>query len=317
LTRYLINRLGQSIFVFLIVSVVVFFAVRTVPQDPIYALVGEDAEGYTPEQIEGIREEFGLNRPLPVQYLSWVGDALKGDWGLSFRNRLPVLDLIKQRVPFTLTLAVGAMVISIVFGISTGVIAALNRNSKWDMLATGSAMLAVAVPEFWLALMMILFFGVYLGILPVYGAALIWDQPVEGIRLLIMPAFALGIGGAATLMRQSRSSMLETMGEDYIRTARSKGVSEKKVIVVHALRNSLLPVVTILGLRIGRVLGGAVVIETMFNWPGIGQLAVSSLQKADYPVIMAIVMFSSAAVIIANFVTDIAYSYIDPRIRYA
>ncbi len=302
---------------FLIVSVVVFFAVRTVPQDPIYALVGEDAEGYTPAQIETIREEFGLNRPLPVQYMSWVGDALKGDWGLSFQNKLPVIDLIKKRVPFTLTLAVGAMAISIVFGISTGVIAALTRNSKWDMMATGSAMFAVAVPEFWLALMMILFFGVTLGILPVYGAVLIWDDPIEGFRLMIMPAFALGIGGAATLMRQSRSSMLETMGEDYIRTARSKGVKEKTVIIVHALRNSLLPVVTILGLRIGRVLGGAVVIETMFSWPGLGQLAVSSLQKADYPVIMAIVMFSSAAVIIANFVTDIAYSYIDPRIRYA
>jgi peptide/nickel transport system permease protein len=317
LTRYLLSRLGQSVVVFLIVSVVVFFAVRTVPQDPIYALVGEDAEGYTPAQIETIREEFGLNRPLPVQYMSWVGDALKGDWGLSFQNKLPVIDLIKKRVPFTLTLAVGAMAISIVFGISTGVIAALTRNSKWDMMATGSAMFAVAVPEFWLALMMILFFGVTLGILPVYGAVLIWDDPIEGFRLLIMPAFALGIGGAATLMRQSRSSMLETMGEDYIRTARSKGVKEKTVIIVHALRNSLLPVVTILGLRIGRVLGGAVVIETMFSWPGLGQLAVSSLQKADYPVIMAIVMFSSAAVIIANFVTDIAYSYIDPRIRYA
>lgn len=317
MTRYLLSRLGQSVVVFLIVSVVVFFAVRTVPQDPIYALVGEDAEGYTPAQIETIREEFGLNRPLPVQYMSWVGDALKGDWGLSFQNKLPVIDLIKKRVPFTLTLAVGAMAISIVFGISTGVIAALTRNSKWDMMATGSAMFAVAVPEFWLALMMILFFGVTLGILPVYGAVLIWDDPIEGFRLLIMPAFALGIGGAATLMRQSRSSMLETMGEDYIRTARSKGVKEKTVIIVHALRNSLLPVVTILGLRIGRVLGGAVVIETMFSWPGLGQLAVSSLQKADYPVIMAIVMFSSAAVIIANFVTDIAYSYIDPRIRYA
>lgn len=317
MTRYLLSRLGQSVVVFLIVSVVVFFAVRTVPQDPIYALVGEDAEGYTPAQIETIREEFGLNRPLPVQYMSWVGDALKGDWGLSFQNKLPVIDLIKKRVPFTLTLAVGAMAISIVFGISTGVIAALTRNSKWDMMATGSAMFAVAVPEFWLALMMILFFGVTLGILPVYGAVLIWDDPIEGFRLLIMPAFALGIGGAATLMRQSRSSMLETMGGDYIRTARSKGVKEKTVIIVHALRNSLLPVVTILGLRIGRVLGGAVVIETMFSWPGLGQLAVSSLQKADYPVIMAIVMFSSAAVIIANFVTDIAYSYIDPRIRYA
>ena len=317
MTRYLLNRLGQSLLVFWIVSVMVFFAVRVVPQDPVYALIGNDAEGFTPEQVEAIRHDFGLDRPLPLQYMTWFGGVITGDWGVSFRNKLPVTDLIRQRLPYTLQLAVAAMAISIVIGISAGVIAALKRNSGWDIMATGGAMFGVAVPEFWLALMMILFFGVKLGWLPVFGSALIWEDPVQGIRHMILPAFALGIGGAATLMRQSRSSMLETMGEDYIRTARSKGVKETRVVVLHALRNSLLPVVTILGLRIGRILGGAVIIETMFSWPGIGQLAVSSLQRADYPVIMAVVMISSVAVISANLITDIAYSYIDPRIRYA
>ena len=317
MTRYLLNRLGQSLLVFWIVSVMVFFAVRVVPQDPVYALIGNDAEGFTPEQVEAIRHDFGLDRPLPLQYMTWFGGVITGDWGVSFRNKLPVTDLIRQRLPYTLQLAVAAMAISIVIGISAGVIAALKRNSGWDIMATGGAMFGVAVPEFWLALMMILFFGVKLGWFPVFGSALIWEDPVQGIRHMILPAFALGIGGAATLMRQSRSSMLETMGEDYIRTARSKGVKETRVVVLHALRNSLLPVVTILGLRIGRILGGAVIIETMFSWPGIGQLAVSSLQRADYPVIMAVVMISSVAVISANLITDIAYSYIDPRIRYA
>jgi peptide/nickel transport system permease protein len=314
--RYLINRLGQSIIVFFIVSLLVFFAVRIVPQDPIYALVGEDAEGFTPEQIDAIRHEFGLDRPVALQYTSWIGGVITGDWGLSFRNKLPVTDLIRQRLPYTIELAVAAMLISILIGISAGVVAALKRNSGWDIMATGGAMFGVAVPEFWLALMMILFFGVTLGWLPVFGSALIWEEPWQAIRHLILPATALGVGGAATLMRQSRSSMLETMNEDYIRTARSKGVKERRVVILHALRNSLLPVVTILGLRIGRILGGAVIIETMFSWPGIGQLAVSSLQRADYPVIMAVVMISAVAVIIANFATDIAYSYIDPRIRY-
>lgn len=317
MTRYLLNRLGQSLLVFWIVSVMIFFAVRVVPQDPVYALIGNDAEGFTPEQVEAIRHDFGLDRPLPLQYMTWFGGVITGDWGVSFRNKLPVTDLIRQRLPYTLQLAVAAMAISIVIGIAAGVIAALKRNSGWDIMATGGAMFGVAVPEFWLALMMILFFGVKLGWLPVFGSALIWEDPVQGIRHMILPAFALGIGGAATLMRQSRSSMLETMGEDYIRTARSKGVKETRVVVLHALRNSLLPVVTILGLRIGRILGGAVIIETMFSWPGIGQLAVSSLQRADYPVIMAVVMISSVAVISANLITDIAYSYIDPRIRYA
>jgi peptide/nickel transport system permease protein len=314
--RYLINRLGQSIIVFFIVSLLVFFAVRIVPQDPIYALVGEDAEGFTPEQIDAIRHEFGLDRPVALQYTSWIGGVITGDWGLSFRNKLPVTDLIRQRLPYTIELAVAAMLISILIGISAGVVAALKRNSGWDIMATSGAMFGVAVPEFWLALMMILFFGVTLGWLPVFGSALIWEEPWQAIRHLILPATALGVGGAATLMRQSRSSMLETMNEDYIRTARSKGVKERRVVILHALRNSLLPVVTILGLRIGRILGGAVIIETMFSWPGIGQLAVSSLQRADYPVIMAVVMISAVAVIIANFATDIAYSYIDPRIRY-
>jgi peptide/nickel transport system permease protein len=316
-SRYLFSRLIQALLVFWIVSLMVFFAVRVIPQDPIYALIGNDAEGFTPEQVANLRHEFGLDRPMPLQYLSWFGGVLKGDWGDSFRNKLPVMDLIKQRIPYTLELAVAAMAISLVIGISAGVVAALKRNSIWDIMATSGAMFGVAVPEFWLALMMILFFGVKLGWLPVFGAALIWEDPVAGFRHLVLPALALGIGGAATLMRQSRSSMLETMGEDYIRTARSKGVRERWVVVIHALRNSLLPVVTILGLRIGRILGGAVIIETMFSWPGVGQLAVSSLQRADYPVIMAVVMISSAAVIIANLLTDIAYSYIDPRIRFS
>lgn len=315
--RYTADRLAQAIFVLLLVSVIVFMLVRLVPQDPIYARLGPDAEGYSPAQREALMHEFGLDRPLPFQYLIWVKGFLTGNWGASFQTRQPVLQVLKSRIPYTLELAAVALLISIAVGVSAGVVAALKRNSLTDMLATAGAMVGVAVPEFWLALMMILFFGVTLGVLPVYGAALVWQDPVAGIRHLALPALALGIGGAATLMRQTRSAMLETMGEDYIRTARSKGVKEGQVIWSHALRNSLLPVVTILGVRIGGILGGAVVIETMFSWPGVGRLAVIALQKADYPVIVAVVMITAMAVVTANLITDLAYSYLDPRIRYS
>ena len=317
MTRFLLNRLGQAIIVFLMVSAMVFGALRILPEDPIYSIVGEDSEGYTPAQVAKIKADYGLDKPLPVQYVNWLGDFVVGDWGNSFQNGLPVTRMIKRKLPFTIQLALGALVIGIVFGISTGVVAALKRNTKWDALATCTAMVALALPEFWLALVLILFFSVYLDLLPVFGSALIWQDPAFAIKSSILPWVALGIGGAATLMRQSRSSMLETMGEDFIRTARSKGVPERVVIIQHALRNSLLPVVTILGLRIGRIIGGAIIIEVMFAIPGIGQMSVTALTKADYPVIMAITMISSLTIIIANLITDLAYSYIDPRIRYA
>jgi len=317
LTRFLLNRLGQAIIVFLMVSVMVFGALRILPEDPIYSIVGVDSEGYTPAQVAKIKADYGLDKPLPVQYVDWLSHFVVGDWGNSFQNGLPVTRMIKRKLPFTIQLALGALVIGVVFGISTGVVAAIKRNTKWDAIATSSAMVALALPEFWLALVLILFFSVYLDLLPVFGSALIWQDPAFAIKSSILPWVALGIGGAATLMRQSRSSMLETMGEDFIRTARSKGVSERAVIIQHALRNSLLPVVTILGLRIGRIIGGAIIIEVMFAIPGIGQMSVTALTKADYPVIMAITMISSLTIILANLITDITYSYIDPRIRYA
>ncbi len=317
MTRYLLSRFIQAIFVFILVSVMVFGALRILPEDPIYSIVGEDSEGYTPEQVETIKKKYGLDKPLPVQYVDWLSAFVVGDWGKSFQNNLPVTKMIQRKLPFTIQLAIGSLVIGVVFGIATGVVAALKRNTKWDIFATSSAMVALAIPEFWLALVLILIFAVQFELVPVFGSPLIWHDPVGAIQSMILPWLALGIGGAATLMRQSRSSMLETMGEDFIRTARSKGVSERVVIFNHALRNSLLPVVTILGLRIGRIIGGAVIIETMFSIPGIGQLSVVALTRADYPVIMAITMISSVAIIVANLVTDLAYSYIDPRIKYA
>ena len=316
MTGYIVTRIIQMIPALLIISVVIFALVRVLPNDPIYASMGEDSEGITPEMRELMLRDLGLDRPLPIQYLSWLGDFVTGDWGKSFQNKRPVARELATRLPHTLQLAAAAFLISLVLGVVAGVIAALKRNSILDMIATSGAMFGIAIPDFWFALMLILLFSVAWNLLPVFGSTLIWVDPVDGVRHMILPALALGLNGAATIMRQTRSSLLEVMGEDYIRTARAKGMFERRVIWLHALRNSMLPVVTILGLRLGNIIGGSVIIETMFSWPGVGRLAVFALQRADYPVIQVIVMVSAIAIIVANLVTDITYAYLDPRIRY-
>ena len=314
--RYIANRLIQMIPVLIIISLIIFLLIRVMPVDPIYSMIGEDSEALTPEIREKMANELGLNDPLPVQYFNWMKDMLTGDWGKSFQNKRPVAQELASRLPHTLQLALAAFIVSLILGVVAGVVAALKRNTFLDFFATSGAMFGIAVPDFWFALMLILLFSVTLGWLPVFGSALIWEEPAKGLKHLILPAAALGLNGAATIMRQTRSALLEVMGEDYIRTARAKGLFEGKVVWIHAFRNSMLPVVTILGLRLGNILGGAVVIETMFSWPGVGRLAVFALQRADYPVIQIIVMMSAVAILAANLITDIAYAYLDPRIRF-
>ncbi len=316
MARYIVRRLIIMAPVLLLLSIVIFVLVRIVPNDPIWAMVGEGSDMLTADRQAALRHELGLDRSLPVQYFNWVKGLAIGDWGNSFRTKRPVVQELATRLPYTLQLAAIAFIVSVVIGVSAGVIAALKRNSLADMMATGVAMFGVAVPEFWFALMMILLFGVTLGWLPVFGGKLIWDEPVAGLKHLILPVVALGLGGAATLMRQTRSAMLEVMGEDYIRTARAKGLAERRVVWLHALKNSLLPVVTILGIRLGHIIGGAVIIETMFSWPGVGRLAVTALKASDYPVVQVVVVMSAIVILVANLLTDIAYAYLDPRIRY-
>lgn len=314
--RYVATRILQMVPVLFIISVMIFLLMRVLPNDPIYSMAGEDSEALTPEIRAALMRDLGLDRPLPVQYLRWLGGMLTGDWGRSFQNKRPVTSELGARLPHTLQLAAAGFIVSLALGVAAGVVAALKRNSITDMFATTGAMFGIAMPDFWFALMLILLFGVTLGILPVFGSELVWQSPIEGLKHMALPALALGLNGAATIMRQTRSSLLEVMGEDYIRTARAKGLFERRVVWLHALRNSLLPVVTILGIRLGNILGGSVIIETMFSWPGVGRLAVFALQRSDYPVIQAIVMMSAVAILVANLLTDVAYAYLDPRIRY-
>lgn len=314
--RYIAERLVQMFPVLFLISLLIFALVRILPNDPIYSTLGEDSEALTPEMREIIRHDLGLDRALPVQYFVWLKGVVTIDWGTSFQNKRPVTQELGSRLPHTLQLAAVAFVISLALGVAFGVVAALKRNSIWDMMATSGAMFGIAVPDFWFALMAIIVFSVWLNLVPVFGSVLIWHDPIQGIYHLILPALALGLNGSATIMRQTRSALLEVMGEDYIRTARAKGLKEARVVWHHALRNSMLPVVTILGLRLGNIIGGSVIIETLFAYPGVGRYVVFALQRADYPVIQIVVMLSAVAVLVANLLTDIAYAYLDPQIRY-
>ncbi len=314
--RYVASRLWQTVIVMFLVSVLTFVFLTVLPGDPVTLLLGpENAATMTPEDIERARERLGLNEPLPVRYADWLGGVLTGDWGTSVRTRAPVLQSIENRAPVTLQLAAFAWVVSLVVAIPIGILAALARNSWFDRVATLLATTGVAMPNFWLAILMILLFSVRLGWLPSSGYVSPFEDPVAGFRHLLMPSIVLGLAQAATVMRQTRSSMLEVMQQDYIRTARAKGLSAYTVTIRHGLRNALLPVITVLGLRLGNLLGGSVIVESVFALPGMGRLAVNAIFTQDFPVVMGFVLLIALVVSVASLVTDLVYGFADPRIQ--
>ncbi len=303
--RLLISRLIASVFTVFIVITIVFFISRVIG-DPIAYLLPIDAVAST-EDIQRIEKEFGLDRPIPVQYREFVGDMLRGDFGRSFRTKQPALLEVAQRMNKTLQLTVAGLAFSLALGISAGVIAAVYRGRPIDGFARVLALLGQATPDFWLGLMLILFFGVRLGWLPTGGSG-DW-------RHLILPTITLGTAGAAGITRITRSAMLEVLSADFIRTARAKGLRERTVIFRHAFRNALLPVSTIFGLQIGRLIAGSAIVETVFAWPGIGRLAINSISTFDYPVAQACIIVISTSIVLGNLAVDLSYHYIDPRIR--
>lgn len=289
-----------------VVVTLVFFMFRIVPGDPARMMVGEDA---TEAQVQRIREELGLDRPLSVQYISYLGDLLQADLGTSNMTSRPVSTEIGGRFVNTLQLAVTAIILATVCGLTFGVISAVKRGSIWDFLATLISLLGISIPVFWLGLLLMYFFSIQLGILPSAGK--------DGWKYFIMPTITLSVFSLAFITRIARSSMLETMNEDYVRTARSKGVREFHVLWRHALRNALLPIVTVVGLRFGYMVGGAVITETVFAWPGLGRLLISSVSARDLPVVQAILLVFAGSFVLVNLLVDVAYAYIDPRIRYS
>ena len=304
--RYILRRIVLAIPVLVGVSVLVFLMVALIPGDAATVLAGDTA---SPEAIARIRTELGLDEPLPVQYLGFVRRLAHGDLGTSIRTHRDVTLEILDRLPYTLELAFAAVLLSTVVGVTTGVVAAVNRRRLPDLVVTGIAVLGLSVPTFLLALLGILFFSLTLHWLPVTGAA--------SFASLILPAAALSAHSAAVKARITRSSMLEVLGQDYLRTARAKGLRERAVIWRHALRNALIPITTIIGLQFGGLLGGAFIIETIFGWPGVGRLAVQSIFDRDFPIIQGTVFLVAVAYLVTNLIVDVVYAWLDPRIRYA
>lgn len=313
MSQYVARKLLSSILVLLGVSVAVFLILHLSPGDPARLLAGPEAYE---EDIAAIRERLGLNDPLHVQYGRFLMGVLRLDLGTSFRTGRPVIQEIAARFPHTVELAVASLLWSLPVGIAIGVFAARRPNSPGDGLSMGMALLGVSMPTFWLGLLLMLFFSYHLGWLPASGrggSPLTW----EGLRTIIMPALTLGSPAAAVFARITRSSMLQVLDLDYIRTARAKGLSERRVTYRHALRNALIPVITMAGLQFGSLLGGALVTEQVFAWPGIGTLLVNAIVSRDYPVVQGCILVIAAAFVLVNLAVDLLYSLVDPRITYS
>jgi len=302
--RFVFRRLLIAIPSLLIVSVFIFMLQHLAPGDPTYLVTGPVVSD---EVYQRTRAQLGLDEPLPVQYWTFLSNVLRGDLGTSLLSKRPTLDLIVDRLPKTLAISLGAMALSYVVGMTAGVIAAIKRGSIWDVLVMGAATLGMAVPGFWLGLMLIMLFAVRLDWLPASGAS----TP----RHFVLPILALGAGEAASIARVIRSSMLEALSGDYIRTARAKGLREGIVIVRHALRNALLPIISILGMQIGFLLTGAVIVETVFAFPGLGRLLIDSILNKDFPVVQGVLLVIGLMIVLGNLLADVIYRFVDPRIE--
>jgi peptide/nickel transport system permease protein len=310
--EFLVRRAFISAITLLLISLIVFTGVRMIPGDPARVLAGTDADA---AGLEEIREKYGLNDAVPVQYLRWLALAVRGDLGESIRTRQSVTSTVAIKLPITIELACLSLLVAVGVAIPAGVLAAVRRNTVWDVLASGISLCGVSIPNFWLGIMLILFVSVRMGWLPASGFVPIAEDPLGNVKRMIMPAFVLGTALAAVLMRQTRNAMIEILSADYIRTARAKGLAQYAVVGRHALRNGLIPVVTILGLQTGALMGGAVVTEQIFVIPGFGRLIVESVFTRDYPLVQGVVLITASSYVLINLLVDISYTVLNPRLR--
>ncbi len=302
--RFLTQRLLIAIPTLLLVTLLVFMIVHLIPGDPAQILAGDMA---TPQAVAELRAQWGLDRPLPVQYLAYLKNLIGGDLGRSTATHNPVTREIGDRYPTTLALAASGIVVAAFLGLGAGVLAATKPFSRWDYGSMILALTGVSTPVFWSGLILILIFSVWLGWLPSGGTG--------SLRHMILPAFSLGLFDAGVIARQSRAGLLDVLGQDYIRTARAKGLAERMVVIRHAFKNAVIPVVTVIGMQFGRMLGGAVLVESVFSLPGIGRLLITAISQRDYPVIQGICLLLAASFVIINLAVDVAYGFLDPRIR--
>jgi peptide/nickel transport system permease protein len=310
---FLLRKVGAALIVLFVASVLVFVGVRAIPGDAAVALGGEERD---PAVLSQIRHKYGLDQPVPVQYARWLGLALRGDLGRDSRE-LPIAHTIVSRLPLTIELALLSLLVAVAIGIPAGMIAAVRRGKASDYAATTVALVGLSVPHFWLGLVMIITFAVELHWLPSGGYVSFVDHPVDNLRHMIMPAIVLGTGFSAVLMRQMRSAMLNALGTDYVRTARAKGLGEWAVVGSHAFRNSLITVVTILGLQLGALISGVVVTETIFGIAGFGRLTFDAISERDYALLQGVVLVSATGYVLINLLVDVVYSLLNPRIRVA
>ncbi len=317
MTTYIIRRLIMAVIVLLLVVTFVFFAMRLLPGDPIRMLVTQSQQTqFSEEQVEALRRLNGLDKSLAVQYFEWLSDVVRGDLGRSIMSHAPVIDQITHRVPVTLYLGVLSFIISIILGVPAGIISAIRRGTWIDTVVTTLANLGITVPTFWLGVILMYFFALHLGWLPVMGYTSPFKDFWMSTKQVIMPVICLAIFPIAGNARQTRSAMLEVMHQDYIRTAWAKGLKERSIIIKHALKNGMIPVVTLIGTAVGQILGGAVLIEQVFAIPGMGRLALSSVINQDYPYVQAVILIIATTTLMANLAVDLAYGWLDPRIRY-
>ena len=310
---YVLRRLAQSIPVLLLASAAIFIMLRLIPGDPAYVILGSDAR---PEQVEAVRDDLRLDEPLPVQYVYWLSRVLQGDLGYSYRNQYPATELIFGKLPATLQLTAGGFLVALLLAVPMGVAAAVWPYSWAARLVSWYAGLGIAIPSFWLGILLSLVIGLKLKWVPPSGYAPLWPDVGTGLRYMILPSLTLGLGISAILSRYLRASLLEVLNHDYVRTARAKGLGERVVIGRHAVRNALIPVVTVLGLQIGAFMGGAVITEAVFDWPGLGRAFWNAVGNRDYNVVQAIVLFVVLSFIVVNLITDLICASLDPRIRF-
>jgi peptide/nickel transport system permease protein len=317
-TAYIIRRLAIGLLIILLVTMIVFFVIRLLPGDPLIIYLGQQATSgsVTAVQLEELRHEYGLDRPLIVQYGSWMNGLFHGNLGTSVYYRENITTLLADKLPITLTLGLTSFVLSTILGIILGVVAAIRRSSWIDTVVTSLSNLGITIPVFWLGLMLMYIFGLKLNWLPIAGYISPFEHFLPGIKTMVLPVICLGVTGLAGTARQTRSSMLEVIRQDYIRTAWSKGLRERAVIFRHALKISLTPVVTLMGIGIGMIFGGSVLVETVFAIPGIGRLLTQSIFAQDYTVIQSGTLVVSAIIVLVNLIVDISYGWIDPRVAY-
>lgn len=310
---YVLRRLGALVLTLFLISVIIFLVMRVIPGDPAQIILGTEAD---PELLAKLREKLGLNRPLPVQYAGWLKGVVIGDLGDSINYGVPVSSLIASRLAVTGPLAALALFFTIIIAIPLGIYAATHHNRLGDYGIMVLSQLGISIPEFWLGILLILLLAVYARWFPAGGFTDWAESPLGALKSLLLPALALGIVRAAVITRMTRSSLLEVLGEDYVRTARSKGLAERVVIYKHALRNSLISVVTVLALQLGGLLAGTIIIESVFYLPGMGRLVILAIAQRDLPVVQGIVLLIAAVIILVNFAVDLLYGLLDPRIRY-